>query len=255
MSEQPLLSIITVTYNADAVLTATIQSIINQTFTNYEYLIIDGGSTDETLNIIRRYEHHLSYWISEPDKGLYDAMNKGLKAARGKYIWFMNAGDKIYDKDTLAYIAESSPANADIYYGDALFYDAANNDLGLRSEVTPHALPSVLTWKSFRYGMVVCHQSFIMRRDLAPLYDLSHPYSSDIDWEIRCLKASKEIINTQAVLSRYLTGGFSRKNHGKSLKDRYLVLQKHFGVISNIFNHIWITLRGILFVLKRRRGY
>jgi glycosyltransferase involved in cell wall biosynthesis len=253
LPESPLLSIITVTYNADAVLDYTIQSIVHQSFANYEYIIVDGGSTDETLPIIRRYAHHLSYWISEPDQGLYDAMNKGLQVARGKYVWFMNAGDKIYDSDTLKYIFETCPEDADVYYGDALFFDAAGNELGLRSEVTPHALPSVLTWKNFRYGMVVCHQSFIVRRSLAPLYDLSHHYSSDVDWEIRCLKAAREIVNTQAVLSRYLTGGFSRKNHNHSLKDRYLVLQKHFGMLPNFWNHIWITLRGIGFVLFKHR--
>ncbi len=255
LSDTPLISIITVTYNADAVLEPTIQSILHQSFTDYEYIIIDGQSTDETLAIIRRYAHHLSYWISEPDQGLYDAMNKGLRVARGKYMWFMNAGDKIYDADTLKNLFETCPENADVYYGDALFFDAAGHESGLRSEVTPHALPPVLTWKHFRYGMVVCHQSFIVRRSLAPLYDLSHRYSADVDWEIRCLKVAREVVYTQATLSRYLMGGFSRKNHSNSLKDRYLVLQNHFGIVPNFFNHLWITLRGIGFVLTRRRGY
>lgn len=236
-------------------LESTIQSIISQSFTDYEYIIIDGSSTDGTLSIIQSYERHLAYWISEPDKGLYDAMNKGLRVARGQYVWFMNAGDRIYDSSTLKQVFETCPANADVYYGDALFFDSTGKDLGLRSKETPHQLPPVLRWQSFRYGMVVCHQSFIMRRSLAPLYDLSHPYSADVDWEIRCLRAATRIINTQTVLSRYLTGGFSRKNHGRSLKDRYLVLQKHFGTVPNFLNHIWIALRGVIFVLRRRRGY
>ncbi len=251
----PFISIVTVTFNAKNVLESTIQSIVNQTCTNYEYLIIDGGSTDGTLDIIRQYQPHIDYWISEPDKGLYDAMNKGLQAARGKYVWFMNAGDRIYAPDTLARMVETCPPDADIYYGDALFFDDTHTDLGLRSEVTPHRLPSVLTWKSFRMGMVVCHQSFIARRSLAPSYDLSHHYSSDIDWEIRCLKTAREVIHTQLTLSRYLTGGFSKKNHQNSLKDRYRVLQKHFGILPTFLNHIRIAFRGLVFILKRRKGY
>ncbi len=253
LSNTPLLSLITVTYNADAVLESTIQSIVHQSFTNYEYIIIDGGSSDRTLAIVRNYASHLSYWVSEPDSGLYDAMNKGLKAARGKYVWFMNAGDKLYDANTLKHVFELCPPDADVYYGDALFFDGTGQDLGLRSEVTPHQLPAVLTWKHFRFGMVVCHQSFIVRRSMAPEYDLLHHYSSDVDWEIRCLQAARTIVNTQSILSRYLTGGFSRKNHGNSLKDRYLVLQKHFGVFGNFVNHLWIALRGMGFVIFRRR--
>ncbi len=231
------------------------RSVFEQTFTDYEYLIIDGGSTDGTLEIIGQHASRLAYWISEPDAGLYDAMNKGLQVARGRYVWFMNAGDRIYDRDTMAKMFAAAPSDADVLYGDALFFDPTGRDLGLRSRVTPHALPARLTWQSFRFGMVVCHQSFLMRRSLAPEYDLSHRYSADVDWEIRCLKAAKRTVHTQLVLSRYLTGGFSRKNHRRSLQDRYIVLQKHFGVLPNLLNHAWILLRGVLFVLQKRRRY
>ncbi|MCU0354011.1 MAG: glycosyltransferase [Cytophagales bacterium] len=251
----PLISVVTVTYNAASVLEATMRSVFEQTFTDYEYLIIDGGSTDGTLEIIGQHASRLAYWISEPDAGLYDAMNKGLQVARGRYVWFMNAGDRIYDRDTMAKMFAAAPSDADVLYGDALFFDPTGRDLGLRSRVTPHALPARLTWQSFRFGMVVCHQSFLMRRSLAPEYDLSHRYSADVDWEIRCLKAAKRTVHTQLVLSRYLTGGFSRKNHRRSLQDRYIVLQKHFGVLPNLLNHAWILLRGVLFVLQKRRRY
>jgi glycosyltransferase involved in cell wall biosynthesis len=255
LPQSPKISLITVTYNAARVLESTIKSIISQTFTNYEYIIIDGGSTDGTLEIIKKYEPHIHYLVSEPDRGLYDAMNKGLQAAQGEYVWFMNAGDEIYDKDTLAQVFAVREQVADIYYGDALFFTQTGETIGLRSEVTPHKLPGKLTWRSLQYGMVVCHQSFIARKAIAPLYNLDHPYCADVDWEIKCLKKANKVVPTGLVLSRYLTGGFSKKNLYKSLLDRYAVLKSHYGLVSTIQSHIWITLRGALFVLKRKQGY
>lgn len=251
----PKVSLITVTYNAAAVLEPTIQSILAQTFTDYEYIIIDGGSKDGTPDIIRQYAPKLSYWISEPDRGLYDAMNKGLRAAKGEYVWFMNAGDRLFAPDTLQKVFDEAEPGADVYYGDALFYEENGREVGLRSRVTPHQLPERLTWQSLRYGMVVCHQSFVPRRTIAPPYDLSHPYSSDVDWEIRCLREAQKTVNVHVPLCRYLTGGFSKKYHQESLRDRYRVLEKHYGRVPNLLNHAWITLRGALFVLKRRSGY
>jgi glycosyltransferase involved in cell wall biosynthesis len=251
----PKISIITVTYNAAQVLEQTIRSVVKQTFTDYEYIIIDGSSTDTTVDIIRRYATHLAYWHSEPDKGLYDAMNKGLKVARGEYVWFMNAGDEVYSQETLSAIFNTTSIEADIYYGDAMFITNEGNEVGLRSEVTPHRLPSILSWQSMRYGMVVCHQSFIVKRDIAPLYNSSYRYSADVDWEIQCLKKAKNIMHTALVLCKYLTGGFSKKHLRNSLLDRFRVMQTHFGTIATLKNHLWISVRGALFILRRKKGY
>ena len=107
----PKFSIITVTYNAAKVLEDTIQSIVTQTYKNLEYIIVDGGSTDETLDIIHKYQEHITTVISEPDQGLYDAMNKGLRKARGCYLVFLNAGDAFHEPDTLQKIADSIEKN------------------------------------------------------------------------------------------------------------------------------------------------
>ena len=251
----PLVSIITVTYQAAAVLERTLQSVLAQTYPRIEYLIIDGASTDGTLDIIRRYTDRLAYWHSEPDAGLYDAMNKGLQRATGEYIWFMNAGDEIYAADTLAQIFADYSPETDVYYGDALFVGEGGQTVGLRSQVTPHPLPRSLSWQSFRYGMVVCHQSFVVRRRLAPLYNLKHRYSADVDWEIRCLKNARSVRFTGLTLSRYLTGGFSRQHLQSSLKDRFRVLAQHFGALPTLVAHGWIALRGAAFVIRRGKGY
>lgn len=242
--EKPLISIITVCYNAASLLERTIKSITAQTFRNIEYIIIDGGSTDGTIDIINKYDECIDHWISEADRGIYDAMNKGLRFATGDYVWFINAGDEIYSHDTLEKISPLFDEMADVYYGEAMYVDAEGREIGLRSEITAHTLPASLTWRDLKRGMVVCHQSFMVKRTLVPFYNLAHEYSSDIDWVIESLKRSRNIINTGTVLSRYLIGGYSKQFHVRSLIDRYVILQKHFGIVPNFVNHVIITLRA-----------
>ena len=250
----PTVSIITITYNAERFLERTIQSIVDQQATDYEYIIIDGASTDGTLDIVRHYEPHLTNWISEPDGGLYDAMNKGLHRARGQYVWFMNAGDELYDPQTLSHLLERINATgADVYYSDALFVRdddgqhssgrRSGSAVGLRSTATPHTLPQHLTWHDMALGMKVCHQAFVTKRTIAPDYPTDN-LSADLDWEIRCLKAARLVEFLPFVLCRYLVGGLSVQQHRRSLTDRFRVLASHFGLLPTLFNHGRIVWRA-----------
>lgn len=252
----PHLTLITVTYNAEAVLERTLQSVQRQTVREgVELLVVDGASTDGTLDIIRRYPDVVTRWISEPDRGIYDAMNKGLALATGEYVWFLNAGDELHDETTLDHFFGNIGETADVCYGDALFVRDDGSVLGLRSEVTPHRLPARATWRDFSHGMVICHQSFVARRSLAPPFRLDHPYSADVDWEIRCLKAARTVINLGVPLSRYLVGGFSVKNLRASLLDRFAVLREHFGLLPTLAHHAGIFWRGFWFARKRGGKY
>lgn len=222
-----------------------------QQATDFEYIVIDGASTDGTLDIIRQYEQHVTDWISEPDRGLYDAMNKGLHRARGQYVWFMNAGDELYDSQTLPnLLAKIKVTQADVYYSDALFVRDDGQHLGipvgLRSEVTPHTLPKNLTWRDMALGMKVCHQAFVPKHTIAPDY-LTNNLSADLDWEIRCLKVAKTINPLPFVLCKYLLGGLSVQQHRRSLWDRFKVLASHFGLLATVQNHIQIVLRASRF--------
>lgn len=134
------ISIITVTYNADSCLEKTIQSVIEQTYKNIEYIIIDGASKDNTINLIKKYSNHINLWISEPDKGLYDAMNKGIKFATGDWIFFINAGDIFVSPDVLSLIFGDKSYNADIIYGDAIEYDN-NRYIKKKGRVISNSVP------------------------------------------------------------------------------------------------------------------
>ncbi len=239
----PLISIITITYNAQEFLERTLLSIRKQTLDKIQYILIDGGSKDKTMEIVNRNKDLFAVIISEPDKGLYDAMNKGLLKATGKYVWFMNAGDEIAENDALIKIEELSSSNPDIIYSDTLMVNNKGKILGLRSQLLPHKLPEQLNWNKYKMGMLVCHQSFIVKREIAPAYLLDN-LSADIDWEIKCLKASRNIIQFPGILSKYLEGGASHQQLFKSWKDRFLVLQSHFGFLPNIYNHFRILFRA-----------
>ncbi len=253
-----LLSIITITYNAEQFLERTIQSILAQTDQNFEYIIIDGKSKDGTLAIAEKYKSSVNKLISEPDKGLYDAMNKGLKNATGDFVWFMNAGDEINDKEVVAQILNvlriSKSENIDVLYGDTFFVDNDGNIQGLRSEITPHRLPQNLKWQDMKLGMLVCHQAFIARKSITPFY-MENNLSADIDWEIECLKRAKKIQYLDFVVAKYLTGGISNKQLKRSLLDRYEVLNKHFGLTGAITAHLQILLRGVSLIVKKRGKY
>jgi len=246
---QPKISIITIVFNGADLLEGTIQSVVHQTYQNVEYIIVDGASKDETPSIIKKYEDQISQWISEPDKGLYDAMNKGIKMATGDFVWFMNAGDYIMAPDTLQKIVDCYTPQTDVLFGEVMLVDDDRKHIGTRSEITTQKLPAELSWKSMNCGMVVCHQAFLARRTITPFY-IENNLTADIDWVIKILKKSRANTPTHLVLAEYLMGGVSKKRHQQSLKDRYQVLRNHFGTVPNLWNHFKIILRAILYKIN-----
>ncbi len=163
----PTVTIATVTYNAEKTLPCTLESVASQTFPHIEHLIIDGCSKDQTMELIHRYVDantgktcpHDIRVVREPDKGLYDAMNKALEHATGDYIVFLNAGDRLHSPDTLQQVFGHIDMNASlpaILYGETDWVDGQGRFIRHRRLQAPKQL----TWKKFRHGMLVCHQSF-----------------------------------------------------------------------------------------------
>ena len=244
----PKLSVITIVYNNVKDIERTMLSVLGQTYKNIEYILIDGASTDGTKDLIYKYKSRLAQFISEPDNGIYDAMNKGLSLATGDYVLFMNSGDEIYAKETVADVFDTAAA-ADIYYGETEMFNEQWQSLGQRR----HCTPEDFNWKSFRYGMNISHQAIYVKRNIAGPFDLQYKYSADIDWIIRAAKNASSIVNTHCYVAKYLVGGVSKKKHLASLKERFQIFTKYYGLVPNLINHIFISFNLAQYYIRNRR--
>ena len=251
-------TVVTCTYNAETVLQRTLDSVNKQTYCNIEHLIIDGVSKDKTLAMVRAYQNrakagenaHEIVVYSEPDKGLYDAMNKGIDRATGDYLVFLNAGDVFPSDDTLEYVegcvgeGENLPG---VLYGDTDIV----NDEGRFLRHRRLSSPKKLNWRSFKWGMLVCHQSFYARTDIARQihYNLHYRLSADVDWCIRIMKEAQQrhlpLRNVNAVITNYLDGGMSVQNHKASLKERFEVMRSNYGIVTTVLVHAWFVVRSL----------
>ncbi len=247
--DKPKLSVITVVYNSEKHIERTILSVIGQSYRNIEYIIIDGKSTDQTVNNIKKYEDRITTFVSEKDKGIYDAMNKGLNMASGDYVVFLNSGDEIYANDTIEKVFSGDKNWTDVYYGETEIYNEDWESQGNRRLKAP----SVLTWKSLKGGMLVCHQSFIVKKSIAPNYDLNYKLAADFDWMIKCLKKSNTIENTNLYISKFMAGGKSRQNTLNSLKERFEIMVGNFGLLAVMYCHIVISIKFFSYVLVHRK--
>lgn len=235
-------------------------SVVEQTARkSFEWIVIDGGSTDGSAEYLHEIKGQIDILISEKDKGIYDAMNKGLRLAKGEYVWFVNAGDALHDKRVVeeveARIAHFSDTHGgskpDVVFGDTLFIDAQGRSQGLISQRKPQPFPKKLHGGSFRFGMNVCHQSILVKRSIAPPYDETYRLAADVDWIIACLKSMRgESLGLNMIFSDFETGGSSYQHTQKAWKERYAVLNKHYGVVPNFFAHGWILFRRLLFNLN-----
>jgi len=255
---------ITITYNAEKVLQRTLESVLQQDYPHITHLIIDGASTDGTLQLAEEYQTrsnaadngHSVQISSEPDHGIYDAMNKGLRSATGDYLCFLNAGDSLPAPDTVSRIVETmfnvqcSMFNVQlpaVLYGDTDIVDGEGRFLHHR-RLSP---PERLTWKSFRQGMLVCHQAFYARTDfaIANPYDQRYRFSADVDWCIRVMRqADREgvpLLNLHQVVANYMEEGQTTRNHRASLLERYRVMCRHYGYVQAFFLHLWFVVRAL----------
>lgn len=254
VEKEPFVSIITITYNAAGEIAPTVKSVAEQSCRDFEHIIIDGASTDDTLSTAHKAARHELRILSERDNGLYDAMNKGLRMARGRYLLFLNAGDTFHSKETLRLYKEGSRLadgkGADIIYGDTVVVDRGRNVIGPRHL----SVPERLTYESFSRGMLVCHQAFMVHRKLAPEYDTSYRFSADYDWTLFCLRRSSadRNVNLHTVTIDYLSDGLTDKNHRASLMERFDIMRRHFGLGTTLLRHAEFVPRAILRIFSRK---
>lgn len=243
----PLFSIITVTYNAAETLPATLASVKEQSCKLYEYIVMDGVSKDNTVQLATDANIPNARIISSPDKGLYDAMNKAIDVATGEYLIFLNAGDAFHSPDTLQKIADVI-MNHDfpgIVYGQTQLVNANRQRIGDRHLTAPEEL----TLKSFAEGMLVCHQAFIALRRIVGHYDLRYRFSADYEWCIRCLQHSRNNVYIPHTIIDYLSEGLTTANRKASLKERFKIMCYYYGTIPTVLRHLKFIPR----FLKQRR--
>ena len=187
--DNPLISIITVVFNGSKTLKQTIDSVLSQNYKNIEYIVIDGGSTDGTLDIIKKYERHINYWISEPDKGLYDAMNKGISKANGEIIGMINSDDW-YEDNAVELIVDAFQKHPEkkIFHGDR--YDVLKN--GSKSVRKFDSSE----WKFIYHGMIYNHPSMFVHKDIYKVnrYNIKLKALSDYQFVLKMYLENKNLI-------------------------------------------------------------
>lgn len=240
---KPLFSIITVCRNAADTITPTIESVDAQTCRLYEHLVVDGASTDGTLDILAAHPSELRTVMSERDKGIYDAMNKGLANTTGEYIIFLNAGDSLHSPDTLQLYADAIMANdyPGVVYGHTDIVDSERRHLGPRHLDAPDEL----TLESFARGMLVCHQAFVAYRRVASAFDTRWKYSADYEWCIRCLQHSRRNVHVPAVTVDYLAEGTTTAHRRRSLWERFRIMCYYYGTLPTLRRHFGFISRAM----------
>jgi glycosyltransferase involved in cell wall biosynthesis len=249
MPDEPLISIITPSFNQERFIEQTIQSVLGQNYPNIEYIIIDGGSTDGTGDIIKKYEQQLSYWVSEPDNGVSDAFNKGLRASRGDYIQFLNSDDWLIDSTIISRVIESIKQSDYplLLYGNAEVVDRSNGE---------HLwyMGRPFTLRGFLLRMTIGHQALFTRKDYFERYgefDSGLKYSMDYEMLLRSVPDLHPVwLNYTIVKMR--EGGISRRHKADAMLTNARVQVKH-GVrspfMAYLFSLIFIaglSLRSLL---------
>lgn len=235
----PFISIITIVYNGESYLEKTIQSVICQTYPNIEYIIIDGGSSDNTLTIVEKYEHQISLFVSEPDRGIYDAMNKGLALSSGEWVTFLNGGDQYVDSKIIKNIFGSPVKELDFIYGDVIVKSSSHEN---------YIKARPISKQNLKKGIEVCHQSMFARKAIAPAYNLSYKYKAEYNWVIDIFQKidGARTLHVEMPIVYYALGGFSESGLLTNLKEYIALTKDRYGyaqVIKNIPTYTFIFLR------------
>ena len=216
----PKVTVITVVYNAVQTIEATIQSVLQQSYPNLEYIIIDGGSGDGTIEIIRKYVDRIAYWISEPDRGIYDAMNKGIRLANGDWVNFMNAGDTFFNSDTLLLLQQAfSDDSVSVVYGDNISVFSWGKYL-----VKAYDLRRILT-----NGITFCHQSsFVNRKVLQNIcFDLNYKICADYNLFYQLYIRNYKFLYMPIPICSFMADGFASQNYIRFYKEQLKIRGKN----------------------------
>jgi glycosyltransferase involved in cell wall biosynthesis len=236
----PKISIVTITYNNGKELSATIESVLAQTYPNIEYIVIDGASKDNSVEIIRSYSNRIAYWISERDKSRYDAMNKGTVAATGEWIVFMNAGDAFYGPDVVKDMFQEAHDDADLLYGDVLRRYPKEDIKRIVRATSADSLP---------LQMPCCHQSLFVRRTTLTTHPFmaEFPISFDHEFMLWAKNNGARFKKVDRVVSISTKGGTSDVARVAGLKEILAIMRLHRSVTPGVaVKYTSLMLRSLL---------
>jgi len=245
MNSEKLLSIVTINYNNLDGLNRTINSVISQSFRNFEYIIIDGGSTDGSKELIERFENSFFFWISEQDKGIYDAMNKGINVASGQWILFLNSGDCFFNENTLDSIFKNRRLNKyDVIYGSVA--QIIKNEI---NEIKPSELCS------FFYKMPFCHQSSLVKTSLLKnrRFDLQYKIAADYDLFCQMYREGKKFRIFNQSIAVFDDCGVSSTNKSQMLNEFAVISRVRFVGCFRIMMYICYKFHVLLRKLNEKR--
>lgn len=243
----PLISVITVVFDGEKYLEGAIQSVINQDYDNLEYLVIDGYSNDGSLDIIKKYDKVIDYWVSEPDGGIYEAMNKGIRLSTGDVIAMLNADD-YYELGALSLVSSTMTCQTEIiFYGDSISH---YEDIG-RSYIKKG------TASLLNRGMTLSHQAMFVCKKVYEkygLYNETYKYAADFDFALRTYLEGVKYVYIEQPLVNFRTGGASDKHFRVSYVEAYLILYERVGFIDSLYFGFTFLTRSCLRYLHRCIG-
>lgn len=239
-TDKPLITVVTVVFNGEQFLEETIQSIINQTYDNVEYIIIDGGSTDGTIDIIRKYQHLIDYWVSEDDAGIYDAMNKGIDLVSGFWVNFMNSDDTFYDNNVLCRsLNQMQDQGCVLYYGD-IEYDSGQR------------VSSCLGKKIYLHNTLHHQGAFYLRQLFSRFrYDIKLGILSDYEMNLMIAKSGKQSQKLEGIIAYCRDGGVSRVFLNQSFRETSIIKFRQLSLLQNLYLQPLYALKFLFFIIKR----
>ncbi len=222
------ITIITVVFNAILYLEETIKSILSQNYNNIEYIIIDGGSKDGTIDIIKRYEKYVSYWVSEKDEGIYHAMNKGIEKATGEWINFMNAGDTFCNNDTISTVIKCLKPDTDLISGDMYYINENNEKKYLRHKEINYPLQNMFCY----------HQSLFTKTSIMKDIKFSTEFkvSGDYDFLLKCYMKNYKFQYLDIPIANFRAGGMAESQNIIARIEDMFIQSKYLKNPSDIFN-------------------
>ena len=228
----PKISIVTVCFNAVKTIEQTIISIVNQSYNNMEYIVIDGQSTDGTIEIIKKYDKNISSWISEPDKGIYDAMNKALEMATGDFLIFLGADDHLLSFDTISNVVENIKDLNYVYYGDV--YRNSRNDL-YRGKFNKYLLACEN----------ICHQAIFYPKDVYKkyMYDLNFPVFADYAYNLKIWRICKFVYIPVCITYFNCMGASGKGDDEKYGEEMMEVIKNNLGFLSFLLKKVYLLLK------------